>query len=547
MFLDKKKMALLVSIIGLALLIGIIIHIKNQTLYTASLDTRPFNIGLVGNVETFEPANVFTQEEKILASTMYESLVYYDESSKSLKPLLATDWKYSGDSKTITININTNIRFHNGKLLTAQDVKDSWEYNFSTTKDWDNINLLMPISGSKERLEGKTADIAGIQAIDKRTLKIELNEPNAAFMHYLTHPLFYVFDTQDEVEPAVGTGPFIFKEENESGQIILEINDRYHRGLPKIASINVDVYEDVFQAFGDYKAGKLDYLNQVPLKEVKNLKDHSRYKDLFINRPLYETYSLGFNINKAPFADNYLLRRALNYGIDRDVIIETVLGDSYRASKGVIPFGLPGYNNQMPGYSYNPDKAKELLEEAGYPLGEGLSPLTLTINKNDGHRMVALTVIDQLAQLGIEVQLQEMDWDYYKKQLNNMSLSFFRISWKADYPDADTFLYNMFHSSQKGKSNFSGYHNQQVDKILDASRAETKSVQERVKLLNRAEEIIIDDSPFLWLFQKESAAIVGENVRNLTLNGLEMVDWYKVELLKPSLDDNEKPSTNGEV
>jgi oligopeptide transport system substrate-binding protein len=229
------------------------------------------------------------------------------------------------------------------------------------------------------------------------------------------------------------------------------------------------------------------------------------------------------------------LKRA-KLSVDRDLIIDEVMGGSYRAANSIIPLGMSGYQRDMRGYSYDPEKAQELLEEAGFPLGEGLPPLTLTYNQDDGHQMVVESIAAQLAELGVKVQLQPVDWKYYKKQLEEMSLSFFRMEWTADYPDPDSFLYSMFHSSKVGMGNYFNYHNSQVDKVLEASREEVKSQQERIKLLNRAEQIIIDDAPALFLFQSSAAALAGPNVEKLQLNGMQMIDWYGVKLMDPSVE-----------
>jgi peptide/nickel transport system substrate-binding protein/oligopeptide transport system substrate-binding protein len=324
-------------------------------------------------------------------------------------------------------------------------------------------------------------------------------------------------------------------------------NEDYHGSLPRLSAVQFTLYKEPYQAFGDFQLNKLDFINQVPLAEINNIKENPEYKDKLIDRYLWITYSFGFNMNREPFAGNYLLRRALNYAVDRDSIIETVLADSYRTAKGVIPMGLPGYNKQLRGYTYDPEKAKELLAEAGYPEGEGLKPLVLAYNRDEGHRAVAEAVAAQFNKLGIEVQLQDMEWDYYKKQLNELNLLVFRVGWHADYPDADSFLYEMYHSSKVRISNFSGYNNPQVDKVLDAARAETKSNEERLKLLQRAEEIIVDDAPMLWLFQKKATALTGKHVRHLQMDGMGLIDWHKVELLKPSADGEGGSSTEEQV
>ncbi len=546
MSIEVRRVGFPLAILALFLLIGGIIYINNRADYTANLDSRYLNIALVGSIDSLEPAMIDSHEERILASAIYEGLVYYDEESKSIKPMIASDWKYSVDGKTLTINIKRNLKFHNGKSIRASDVKASWENSFSTTREWSNISLFLSIQGSQERLDGKTADISGIQVVNDSAMKIEFTTPNAAFIYMLTNPIFWVYDTEDTVQPAPGSGPYKFKENKDNVEFLLERNDKYHRGIPKLGGIQAQVFAGGAEAFEAYQAGKVDYLDSLPLNELKNIKENEQYKKLLIDKPIFNVYVLGFNVNKEPFAGNYLLRRALNYAVDRNLIIDEVLGGSYRTANSIVPLGMAGYQHDMRGYSYDPQKAQELLEEAGFPLGEGLPQLVLTYNEDEGHRMVGESIAAQLAELGIKVQLQPMEWDYYKKQLNQMNLSLFRLEWMADYPDPDSFLYSMFHSSKVGISNYFNYHNSQVDKILDASREEVKSQQERIKLMNRAEEIIVDDAPCLWLFQSTAAKMISKNVASLQVNSMEMIDWYEVELLKPSLDGENQGTTDEE-
>lgn len=130
-----------------------------------------------------------------------------------------------------------------------------------------------------------------------------------------------------------------------------------------------------------------------------------------------------------------------------------------------------------------------------------------------------------------------MHWEYYKKQMEQQALTCFRIGWAADYPDADSFLYGLFHSSMAGRGNYTGYNNPQVDKILDAARAETKSNEKRLELLGKAEEIIVDDAPFVWLLQKKTAAITGSQTREININRMGMIDWFAAELVKPEFTE----------
>lgn len=535
MYLTFRKIALTGSIAGLLVLIAILIYSYNTAVYTANIDSRCFRAGLVGSIDVLDPALVTQQEEKLIGSALYEGLVYFDEKSGDIKPLLAKSWKYSKDGKTLTIKLKKGVKFHNGQPVTAQKIKEAWERSFSSAKDWSAINLFLSIKGVTERLNGSQGPI-GIEAIDDSTLKISFAKPNSAFPYMLTNPIFWVYDVKQETEaPYSGTGPFTLINNEDNKKILLTRNTNYHRGTPNLSAIEFSIFEDGKTAWDSYIKGELDYLDTVPLAEIKNIKADQKLYSLFIETPLLEIYALGLNMNKEPFNDNYMLRRAINYAMDRNQIVESVFSDGYRTNKAIIPPEVKGYNSEMTGYIFDPAKAAKLLEEAGYPAGKGLQTITLSYNSDEGHQMVAENIMQQLSPLGINIQLQPMNWDYYKKQMEQGALTCFRIGWAADYPDADSLLYGLFHSSMAGHGNYTGYHNPQVDKILDEARAATKSNRERLKLLKKAEEIVIDDAPMVWLFQKKTAAITGNQTRELKIDRMGMVDWYAAQLIKPDL------------
>ncbi|HWP97725.1 MAG TPA: ABC transporter substrate-binding protein [Syntrophomonadaceae bacterium] len=528
----RHKRLVVVSALVLTFLVGIAFYIHRVVVVNASLDSRPLEIGLAGSIDTAEPAQVSNHQELLLASLLYEGLLTYDEQSSSLKPNIAKNWSFSTDGKTLVVTLNKDVHFINGRLLTAADVKKSWEKNFTSAQDMPAFSLFLGIQGASERLEGKTSDVSGIQVVNDFTLKIVLTRANASFPAMLTNPVFWVYDCQEGNPPFAGTGPFVVRQNPDNKDIWLDRNEKYHGGRPLVTSLHITVYPDQEAAFQAYKAGKLDYLDAVPLGELAGIEKDEKYSKLLIDRPLWDTYDIGFNLNRAPFKDNYKLRRALNYAVDRQTIIDKVMGGNATPLKAVLPQGIPGFNESLRGYSYDPDRAKALLEEAGYPGGKGLSTVILSYNNDEGHRLVAETVAQQLGQVGFPVQIQPMDWSYYKSQLNAMNLTLFRMEWRPDYPDADAFLYSIFHSSKMGVSNYGGYNNPQVDKMLEASRSEVHNPQERIAMLNRIEEMLVDDAPYIWLFQRKAAKMISPQVHNLKLDGMENVDWAKVELHK---------------
>lgn len=544
MYLTFRKIALTCSIAGLLILIAFLVYAYNTAVYTASFDYRVFKAGLVEKVEKLDPALITGQGEKLLAATMYEGLVCFDEKSGNVKPLLAKSWQYTKDGKILTIKLKKNLVFHNLQPVTAHKVKEAWERSFSNTKDESAVNLFLSIQGARERLDKGEGQI-GIEAVDDLTLKINFAQPNSAFLYMLCNPVFWVYDADQQTEgPQPGTGPFILQDNQDNKKILLTANPNYQRGVPFLTAIEFIIYQDEGTAWQDYLKGDLDYLNRVPLTEINNVKADQQLEKRFVETPLLEIYALGFNIQKEPFDGKYMLRRAINYGIDRNQIVKDVFIDSYRANKSIIPPEVIGYNREMPGYIFDPAKAAQLLEGDGYPNGEGLPILTLSYNSDEGHQLVAEHIAQQLLPLGVNLQLQPMHWDYFKKQIEQQALSFFRIGWAADYPDADSLLYGLFHSSMAGNGNYTGYHNPQVDKILDDARAATKSNKERLALLGKAESIIIDDAPMVWLFQKKSAAIAGEQTRELKIDRMGMVDWHTIQLKKSESTAKEMLDSN---
>lgn len=537
-------MLLLLLLLALALTTTII-YAAGRLVYTASLDSRALIIGLTGPVNSLDPARINSHEERLVGSMMYETLVQYDEGGNRVKPLLASDWKYEDNGQKIIFKLN-DACFHNGKRIRSADVKTCWEKTLAASKEWSHISLFLSIEGSTELVQGKSAQIAGLKASNDRTLEINLNNPNAAFIFMLTHPVFWVYDSQDTAILASGSGPFIMQQNTGQGLSLLQ-NENYHRGRPAVKAIEVKIFKDCAQALAEFKGGQLDYLDEVAPQDLPGVRNDEVLRKMLLEKPLFTLYGMGFNMSKKPYSGNYLLRRALNYAVDRQAINTDVLGEAYVPLKGVLPAQIPGHNKDIPGYGYDPDKARQLLEQAGYPGGKGLSPLILAYNQGQGHQRVAETVAGQLSEVGVPVQLAPLNWDYYKKQMSNYNLAFFRVEWSADYPDADSFLYSLFHSSQIGTSNYFAYNNNQVDRVLDASRAATGDAPERVKLLQKAEQMIIDDAPCIWLFQTATAKMVRENVNNLKVDGMDAIDWYKVELKKTAIGDVTGAPGDGKV
>lgn len=513
--------------LAIAGIVAVVCFLVLWVVYTAAVNTtaegRLFRFGVVGQAESVDPAQIQNNVEKIMASTMYEPLVRWDEQTQSLKPCLANNWGYAKDSKSILFTLDGNVRFHNGRRMKAQDVKLSWERSLKTSNSPITRSLFSTVAGAGEVIDGSQQEITGINVVDTYTIQVNLAQPDSAFVYKLTHPAFWVVDTRDKTEIPPGTGPYQLDGFEAKNGLTVKAFKNYHGLRPGISAIKFTCYQEENQGLAAFQAGELDALDSVPRAQVANLQADTNQHRL-VKSPLMGVYAYAMNVNKAPY-DQLNLRRAMNYCIDRDLLIKNVMGGVGQPARGIIPIAVPGYNRALQGYTLNSETAIELLSDTDYIKSVNPPVLKATYNTDQGHARIALALKTQLETMQLAVQPTSLTWEEYEKKMTSMQLDFFRLGWDADYPDADGFLYPLFHSSQIGVTNLTGYKNAQVDRILEAARGETQSNTERIKLLRRAEQIILDDAPMLWLVQKEAASLIRPNVQGFKLDGLGLLNW----------------------
>jgi ABC-type transport system substrate-binding protein len=237
------------------------------------------------------------------------------------------------------------------------------------------------------------------------------------------------------------------------------------------------------------------------------------------------TQYLGIAMSHPPWGANVHLRRALNYAVDRKFLCEHILGGASAPAKGVLPPETPGGDLSLSGYSYDPERAKSELREAGY--GPGLEPIerlpemTLYFNSRPPGPLVAQAVQEDFRRIGLRVQLRALDLAALLQATNQDEPDLFRLIWAADYPDAESFL-RIFHSSLAGSAgNRARYSNARVDDLLDRSRRELQP-EKRAALLREAERIIVEDAPWVFLSHSRTSLLVKPYVRGLDLTPMDV-------------------------
>jgi oligopeptide transport system substrate-binding protein len=472
---------------------------------------------------SLDPARITDHYAVAIANQIFDSLVEFDAHLNVL-PALAQSWSASRDGLTWTFNLRQGVFFHNGREVTAEDVVYSLSRLLDPAVGSPRSWFLDKIKGASDFQSGTTKHLEGIQAVDRYTVKFVLSEPFAPFISTLGLPHTSVIPREEverrEAEFAsapVGTGAFRFVRWERGREIILEANERYFRRRPGLDRVQFVIFpgnveSDMLQAF---QRGELEE-SPIPPESRRELLDAGKYH--VIRKPLLGIRLLGFNIERPPFRQREV-RQAFNYAIDKVRMNQEIQGDRFTVARGILPPGMPGYNPEVQGYSYQPDKAKTLLTQAGHPGGKGLEPVALaSVGKSAEARQESQAVQQYLAAIGVQVDVQEFnDWPTFRKALKLGELQMFRYGWYADNPDPDNFLYPLFHS-QSQENNFR-YRNPRVDDLLDKARRETNDLR-RVKLYREAEQLIMNDAPGVMLLHQTYEGLFQPYVEGIEVNAL---------------------------
>ncbi|MBN1550879.1 ABC transporter substrate-binding protein [bacterium] len=472
-----------------------------------------FKFRLATDPPTLDPALSTDTTSGAVVLKIFDGLVQFDPQTMHVIPAVADHYDISEDGRTYTFYLRKNILFHNGRNVTAEDVKYSFERTLDPRTKSPRTWVLDQIRGSDAFIKREAEDVEGIEIVNTYTVKIHLSEPFAPFLAQLCMEAASLVPREecerwgsDFKSHPVGCGPFKFVQWKRAVDIVLEANRDYYDGAPYIDRVRFKVIDNDATAFDVYKSGELDLLDQVPPGQIKRIqKDFPEHLRIW---PYLSIYYIGFNHSKPPFKDNRLLRQAFNYAIDRSKICLAVKeGVSFPAA-GIIPPGVPGYNPDLEGYSYDPDKARALMVQAGYPEGKGLPEIVLWHNRDPRHRLIGECIQYYLDQIGVKVTLKNVEWAAYLEACEEGRPLLYRMGWVADYPDADNFLYILLHSSQAGSAgNYARYSNKTFDELVEKAQ-KLSDMDERILLYQKAERIAVEDAAWIFVYYDREVALI---------------------------------------
>ena len=443
-------------------------------------------------------------------------------------PDLAESWDISADGRVYTFRIRPDAVFHDGKPVTAEDVRWSLERVTDPLTEAPNVDqYLGDIVGVDAKLAGDVLEISGVQVINGRTIEITIDAPKSFFLAKMTYPTAFVLDRENiEANPKNwfrkpnGTGPFKMTEYKVGETLILSRHDAYHLGSAKVAEVEMILSGGTSMLM--YENDEIDIAG-VGLADLDRLLEpsHSLNAELTRAAPSFSVQYIGLNVNEPPL-DDVKVRQALNLAIDKREIATIVLGDQVVPAKGILPPGFPGFSESVSGYKFDPIKAKQLLLESKYGNDlDNLPPITITTPGSFGAN-VSLDMEVVLAMweknLGITTEFQQTEFATFLKDLNKRRFQMFDIGWIADYPDPENFLDILFYSDSS--NNHTNYNNPEVDALLEKARVETDETL-RFSIYNEVEQTILDDAPWipLW-YSGERYLLVKPNVHDYLLTPL---------------------------
>ena len=495
--------------------------------------TRPANSGngtatdggtlrlLFADPPTLDPHLAEDSRSGLLVNEVFGGLVTIEPFNFSVALDLAERWEISEDGTTYTFYLRPEARFHDGKAVTAHDVKWSLE----RVADPDTLSpvvdqYLSDIVGVSDKLSGAASEVSGVRVIDDRTVALTVDAPKAYFLSKLTYPTSFVLDQsnveggEDWIQEPNGTGPFRLAEYTVGETLRLARNEYYHLGPPHLDEVEMILSGGSRMIL--YENDEID-VTGVGLPDLERVLDPTSPLNAQV-KPYPARFSvsyIGLNVNEPPL-DDANFRKALNLAIDRASIAEIAYEGAVRPAKTILPPGFPGYNPDLDPYPYNPDLARELLAQSKYGNAlDNLPRMTLSITGSFGAAVpLGLEVIlnSWQEELGLPVEIQQTEWATFLQDVNQKRLQMFSIAWGADYPDPQNFLDILFNSDSEG--NNTSYSNPQVDAQLEQAAVE-RDPATRLQMYQDIERQILEDAPWVLLWNDE--------------------DWYF--LVKPQVHD----------
>jgi oligopeptide transport system substrate-binding protein len=467
------------------------------------------------DVATLDPAIGYDWQNWSMIKSLFDGLMDYEPGTTTLRPELAESYEISEDGQTFTFKLRSGVKFHNGREMTADDVKYSLERVVNPQTQSPGAGFFASIKGFDELSGGSATDLSGVTVVDPTTVKIELSRPDATFLHVMALNFAHVVP-KEEVEKhgadfgknPVGTGAYKMTDWTLGQRVVFEKNaDYWNAGLPYLDKITFEVGQEPIVALLRLQNGEVDVPGDgIPPAKFQEVMADEAQKSRVVEGGQLHTGYITMNTNVAPF-DNVKVRQAMNMAINKDRIVQLINNRAVPANQPLPP-SMPGYVKDYKGYAYDVEGARKLLAEAGF--ADGFETELYAMNTDPNPR-IAQAIQQDLAAIGVKASIQSL------AQANVIAAGGEKegapmiwsggMGWIADFPDPSNFYGPILGcgGAVPGGWNWSWYCNEDLDKkaaeadsITDPARAE-----ERYKMWGEIYTAIMEDAPWVPVFNEQ--------------------------------------------
>ncbi len=487
-------------------------------------------VGFLADAKRLLPLLASDSASGDISSLIFNGLTKYDKDIK-IVPDLARSWEISPDGLQIIFHLRRGVKWHDGVEFTADDVL----FTYKTVID---PNVPTPYSSNY-------GPVDKVEALDRYTIKVVYKEPYAPALESWSMGIIpkHLLDGKDITNEyysrnPVGTGPYKLKEWVTGQKIVLEAFDDYFEGRPNIDRYIARIIPDTATMFLELKFGGIDFMGLTPpqFKLQANTKYFNKYFQKFRYPAFGYTY-LGYNLLDPKFSDKRV-RQALTYSINKRDIIDGVLLGYGTPCTGPFPPESWAYNPNVKDFEYNPRKAIELFEEAGWKMGErGLlekngKPFVFTVLVNQGNEArlkTAQIIKENLKKVGIDMKIRVLEWQALLHEfIDKKRFEAVIMGWGLSRdPDA----YDIWHSSKtkEGEFNFISYKNEEVDRLLLEGRRNF-DIEKRKRIYHRIHEILAEEQPYTFLYVPDALPVLHKRFKGVEKAPLgiwyDFIHWY---------------------
>lgn len=501
---------------------------------TSAAQAKTFVYCSEGSPSSFNPQLVTDGTSLNTTHPVYNGLVQFEEGTTKVIPMLAESYTLSKDKLTYTFKLRKGVKFHTTKTFTPTRDLNADDVLFSFERQWKKDHPYHNVSGGNyEYFQGMDMGkvIKSIKAPNPSTIEITLNYPEAPFLANLAMPFMAILSKeygdqlaqqnkkeQMDLNP-VGTGPFVFQSYTKGSSIKYAAFDKYWGTKGNIQKLIFAITPDANVRTQKLKTGECHFSAEPVPTDLASLKADARLN--VVSAPGMNIGYLAMNVTKKPF-DQLLVRKAINHALNRKAYIEAIFLGNAVVAKNPFPPILWSYNEAVKDYDYNPEKAKELLKQAGLPNGFETEMWTMPVSRpyNPNGKKLGEMMQADLAKVGIKIKLVTYDWPTYLSKSKSGEHALLQFGWTGDNGDPDNFLTVLLScSSVETGSNYSRWCHKPFNDLIAEAKKNTE-LKKRTELYKKAQVIFKEQAPWVTLDHSTVFRAMSKSVKNYKIQPL---------------------------